>query len=252
MTQQWECYVTDLEQSEATVYYNSSLTRTIDSVDVKQCYTITIKTKSQKHEGSASANELKSILKAERQIITFFENTQALHVGKITTGLYRRLHFYTDTPIETVSKTIQRISDSSQYSIDIKTHHDPDKDLYWERLLPNAYEWQLIQNRKLISHLHKTLGELKDPKKVSHNSYFNNEDQRDVFILWLQSYDYHIDELFERGSTELNYGLQYSQIVKINDFNMNEITYKLIQKSSLCDGQYDCWRYEAPVKQYIS
>ena len=252
MSQQWECYVTELGHSEATVYYNSSLTKYIDTVDVSQCYTLTIYAKNKHHEGSGCASELKSLLKIERQIITFFENNNAIHVGKVNTGMDRKLYFYSDIKSETVTKTIQRVSDLHQYSIEIKTNYDPDKDLYWERLLPNAYEWQLIQNNKLISHLRKTQTNLEAPKKISHNSYFNSEDKRDAFIFWLQNHDFHIDELFERGSKELNYGVQYSQITIINEYDMNEITYRLIQKSTFNDGQYDCWRHEAPVHQFAT
>lgn len=252
MSHQWECYVTELGHSEATVYYDSSLTKKIDTVDVKQCYTLTIHAKNKFHEGSGCADELKALLKVERQIITFFENNQALYVGKITTGLDRKLYFYTDIASETVSKTIQRISNLHNYSIEIRTSHDPEKDFYWEKLLPNAYEWQLIQNNKLVSHLRKTQSDLGSPKKIAHNSYFNSETKREAFIFWLQNHDFHIDELFERGSKELNYGVQYSQIAIINEYEINQITYKLIQKSSFNDGQYDCWRHEAPVKQFAT
>ena len=103
MNQQWECYVTELGHSEATVYYDSSLAKNIDTLDIEQCYTLTIYAKNKFHEGSGCASELKKLLKVERQIITFFQNNRAVHAGKITTGLDRKLYFYTNISLETVT-----------------------------------------------------------------------------------------------------------------------------------------------------
>jgi uncharacterized protein (TIGR01619 family) len=188
----WDFYFCEVDGNAAVISVDLNLSEGAPHSCAGFMVYASLKVLKKSIEGFPMPSELSHLCKIEDQVLTALEvldNT--LFCGRVTTNGCRDLIFYVENPLKTLHLIEKVMKNYPEYRYDKGWKEDKEWDLYFSFLFPNEKELNTIFNQRVIAQLEQNGTLLSEKRKITHTAFFNNEEERDNFILNA------IDDLFK-------------------------------------------------------
>lgn len=208
--------------------------------------TIQILYKDSDDNGFPTIEESKKIYPIEEAIGEIIKKYGGICAGVIKFDECVHIIVYTKDESIYVNEISKMMSEKfPDYVYLFATVDDKEWQMYFNVLFPNKYEYQSIENMKIINVLRKN-NDTMVARDIEHFLYFKTEENRKAFLnkvmlLGFKNQELENDENNESIDSDSEYPYQL-MIVRKDDFqNIDDIVWYLMELAEEFDGEYDGW-----------
>ncbi|MFC1745787.1 DUF695 domain-containing protein [Candidatus Riflebacteria bacterium] len=244
MSDTWEIYPCDIDGNIAFVSCDIGIAESVPLEDKSIALKIHLQLKNPDENGLPTDSEFEVLKALEDAAIDVIEKAGAIFVGRVTCAGSRYYICYMpeanllQEPLESI------IADKFDYKLQFLETDDPDWDVYWDELYPTEYDWQVINNRRLLETLQENGDALTRARRIDHWLYFATEDGRAKFEEEITTRDFKVEGQPESDKEDFPFGLQIYHSIVPDYQAINAITIDLIDLAKNHDGNYDGWETE--------
>lgn len=242
MQEYWELYMKTIDGAIASVLVNAGISAELPSEDKFYVGFIKLSMK--------MANERGLISEEEETQLSFIEDKiemEALryrignYVGKIVTKGEMTFVYYLKHDFEWPDVVKAAMNAFPDYEYTSGSKMDGEWDVYHKLLFPTLIEWQIIQNHKVCDHLKSQGDSLHLPRAIEHKSYFETNEQREAFIVQIESEGFSVKNLIDPTENTPMMGASFYRQDKPFYYDIDTLTLHLIDLSARFSGAYDGW-----------
>ena len=245
----WTFYFSNVDNHLSSISTDLNLVSIAPIKDQENVIYVSIKMLSPKNNGLSDSNEAEKLWKIEDEIIANLDAYKLNYtfVGRLTSNGFRDLYFYSENGNfeEAVVEIMTKYPD---YKFAFGIDEDKSWNGYFNFFYPNLKQYHIIQNRRIVEQLEKAGDNLTDEREVFHWIYFNNQDDLEKFVEFVEARNFKINVKEKADpSTNDKYVLSISRTDKVGYTDIDEYTLKLFEKAVELNGDYDGW--ETSVEQ---
>ncbi len=238
--QDWGYYFCLIENTDASIRLNLALPEIAPIADYKYRVWFSIRLLNPSESGLTTNEEFPKVCEIEDQIADSLENNGAIMVGAVKNNGTADLFFYTKQTdhYEELIGNIMQNHQEYQYATDFK--EDEQWSDYFDFLYPSDYEFQTIQNRKVLMQLDQHGDHPEKERKVDHWIYFQTENDRELFIQKVKKLNYSV---LSKDKVDGQYPFQLNIERTDNTLwdNVDKYVWELVSLAKEHNGIYDGW-----------
>ncbi|WP_125047672.1 DUF695 domain-containing protein [Pontibacter arcticus] len=243
-TPAWEVYFCHIEEFPAFVSTDLGVATVAPLKDKPNLIEVVVALKTTDETGFPEAEEWHMLEKIEDTLVQLLEaKLNVTFVGKTLYSGKRSFYFYGDRILLLdgyVSEVMEKYPD---YMLLAQATEDPDWNIYFGFLYPDAESMQRIRNSQMLQLMEEQGDQPFVPRKITHWLYFKTASGRDATWKALQQQNFKLEERAQRTDTQK--GLEYKLVVyrddKADEESIEEISSILWQLASQQNGEYDGW-----------
>ncbi|SEC43480.1 TIGR01619 family protein [Tenacibaculum sp. MAR_2009_124] len=243
VNQDWASFFCRIEDKPASIRLNLAHHEVAPINGYRQQIWFSVKLLHPDENGFTTREEFETINAIED---TIFDNISTKHdailAGAIKTDGRLDLYMYataTDGIEKIVIDTMLQQFKEYRYAVDFK--EDKEWNDYYNFLYPNPYEFQTIQNGKVIMQLREHGDNPEMKRKVDHWIYFKNDDEANVFIEAVIDLGYEILSKEKNEEHEFQYNVNIGREDVIIPHEVNDYVWELMELANKSNGMYDGW-----------
>ncbi|MFP4475456.1 MAG: ribonuclease E inhibitor RraB [Desulfatibacillaceae bacterium] len=241
MTDHWEFFPCNINNQPATVVYDHGMAERINQLEIDTLVKIQVALKQPQEDGQPPEDERHVLDEVEAAVAEFAENHSGHYVGRLTLEGDRCFHVYANVGEHEVQGLAGAITANYGYEPRVALVDDPQKQGYWQDLFPTLWDWQLMQNLKLIRNLEDQGDDLTQPRPIYHFLFFQSREELDAFRSWAAEAGF-TDARVMPPSKELpHFGLQLGHMGTPQLADINQTTLMLLQKAMESNAAYEGW-----------
>lgn len=246
----WDAYFCLIEDRPASIAADLDLRRFAPFSDSQWMVQISVLVREPDENGLPRGSELET-LSAIEDSLAYQLGTQlsAIQVGRAAFHGYRLFFFYCSDTRRVAAAMAEAMQDYPGYKAELVVSEEPDWDTYFQFLLPDAREYQRMQNRKLLIQLEE-LGDDPDRERlVEHWLYFPSEEQRSAFLKWSLGEGFLPLGFDHESEDELPWKLRLGKNELPQEEEIDEVVLLLFDKVQEFEGEYDGWETQVIRKR---
>ena len=242
MQEYWELYMKQLDGNIASILVNAGISAELPSEDKYFMGFIKLIMKSPNERGLIGEEEEVQLGFIEDKIeMESLRYRIGNYVGKIVSNGEINFIYYLKHDFEWADVVSTAMKEFPDYEYEYGSKLDADWEIYHKLLFPTAIEWQIIQNHKVCDHLKSQGDSLHLPRAIEHKAYFETIEQREAFIVKIESDGFKVKELIETNTHNSMIGIGFYRQDKPFYYDIDALSLHLIDLSHQCGGQYDGW-----------
>ncbi|MDD5159128.1 MAG: DUF695 domain-containing protein [Sulfuricurvum sp.] len=242
MQEYWELYMKTIDGNIASVLVNAGISADLPSEDKFTVGFIKLAMKAPNDKGLISENEEAQLSFIEDKIeMESLRYRIGSYVGKIVSNGEMTFIYYLKHDFEWPDMVQMAMKEFTDYSYEYGSKMDSEWEIYYKLLFPTPIEWQMIQNHKVCDHMQTQGDSLHLPRAIEHKAYFETSEQRDAFILVIESESFNVKELIDANENTSMIGLSFYRQDKPFYYDIDSLTLHLIDLSVQNGGAYDGW-----------
>lgn len=240
----WDFYFCEVDENAALISVDLNLAEFAPNVQLPYVVYISLKINNKSAKGFPAPSELGTLCRIEDHLLARIgrQNT-ALFCGRVTTNGCRDLIFFAQNPTRTIALLEAGMRQFPQYKFEAGWKEDPDWDMYFNFLFPNENELNAIFNQRVVAQLRKSGTPLTEKRHLVHTAYFQNETDRDRFILRAIDDFFRVESVSRDDSKTTNrWVVRIGRPDYVDIARINSLTSELLEATRACNGVYDGWK----------
>lgn len=169
----------------------------------------------------------------------------AVYVARTRTDSYEE-HIFHGTSYEHFKDAVRDVS--LQHSVGatrarramVKSEHDSSWRFVREQVLPDRYQYQWIQDRRVVEAMAQGGDQIDEPRTIDHSLYFRSVEAREQFATEVQALGFETDVATD-GDGMVRHGLIVRRDDPVTLDHIHDVVRDLIQRAEARGGQYDGW-----------
>jgi uncharacterized protein (TIGR01619 family) len=245
----WDAYFCLIEDKPASIATDLDLRRFAPFTDSKWMVQISVLVREPDDNGLPRGSELETLSAIEDSLaFQLSEKAEAIQVGRAAFHGYRLFFFYCADTRFVAAAMAAAMQEFTGYKAELVVGEEPEWDTYFQFLLPDAREYQRIQNRKLLEQLEQ-LGDNADQERlVEHWLYFPTEELRTSFLKWSLGEGFLPIGLEKIDEDELPWKLRLGRNEVPTEEDIDEVVLLLYDTVQEFEGEYDGWETQVVRK----
>jgi hypothetical protein len=243
MQEYWEAYVKPIDGHKAMVSFNAGVSDTVPNEEYLYVGFVKVKLHDSKEDGLATQEEADDIGFIEDRLeMESLRWRSGKYIGRIISNGEVTFIYYLKLTLDWNSTVESAMLHFPSYKYEYGSRMDAEWEVYQKLLFPSIKEWQVIVNHHACDGLIEEGDNLRLERAIEHKVYFENEDNRKKFITLIEQEGFKNQKEVEIPfNNKLMYGVQFYRVDIPYYYNIDELTMKLIDLSSSCEGLYDGW-----------
>lgn len=240
-TDHWEFYLANVEGDQVSFLYDHGIAGKLNDLPLTQAFYLIVPLKDPNESGMTTNAEAKLLGKLEDKFIAKTKAAKGVFLGR-RTGRGQRIFLgllpSADSKLQ--NKLLKPFTDKG-YGAEISVNDDPDKNVYWEDLYPDADSWRVLNDMKVLEQLNAQNDDNSKTRDVDHWSYFPDEKAARLFSDRLREAGYTVVEVLPPEDEETEW---YVRSLHNGTMLLNDITHHTLAHTRLADalgGRYDGW-----------
>ena len=242
LKQDWASYFCLIEDKQASVRLNLALHGAAPIEDYKHRIWFSVLLLNPDENGLTTREEFPAICQIEDDILNVLEKKGAVFAGAVKTNGMFDMYLYSKNTndYEGIIQSVMKTHSGYKYAADIK--EDAEWENYFNFLYPSQYEYQSIQNQRVLINLEKHGDDPEKEREVDHWIYFETNDDRENYVKKVEELGYKIlsKKNIEEGKG-FSFQLNISRIDNTNWSNVNQYVWELVTLAKENNGNYDGW-----------
>lgn len=241
VAEDWGNYFCHVESKPASIRLNLALKAVAPIGEYKYRTNFSVLLQNPDEQGFTTREEFPTICEIEDDLLEALTPKGALVVGALKTDGMFDLYFYskqTDNYESIINKVMQKFGD---YKYMVNIAEDAGWDDYSNFLYPSDYEYQSIQNQRVIMNLEKHGDKSEKKRPVDHWLYFASEEGRIQFVDEVSKLGYTIAGIEKLEDKENPYQLHILRHDTTIWRDVNKHVWELITLAQPLGGAYDGW-----------
>ncbi len=240
-TEHWEFYFADDDGDTVSNFYDHGISKKLENLPFTQAFYLTVPLKHPGESGMTTRAEFNSLLKLEDKFINRVKAVNGVYLGRRTGHGQRVFLGLLPSADSKLQKKLLKLFVDKGYDAEISVNYDPDKNVYWKFLYPDADSWRVLNDMKVLSELRAHNDDETKARDVDHWSYFPDEKTAKLFADRLGNAGYTVKgilppdgEITEWCVRSLHNGTML----------LNDITHHTLAHSRFAEelgGNYDGW-----------
>ncbi|MDF1666875.1 MAG: DUF695 domain-containing protein [Planctomycetota bacterium] len=239
----WDCYMTTLDEegSAASIFVKMGLGAWAPQLERSQRLRVIVPITKPREDGLIDdQDEVEQLWAIEEELVeTLEESSDALFVGRVTTGGIRDFVFYYpegERPEFTVQKFFGHYP---QYEADINLSEDPEWEFFQDILMPDEYESLAMSIDHKVRALDEADDPLEQPRPVSILLSFEEEEARASFIEKLADDITH--KLTEPNDEDPRYFIELEKTTDATPKNLGDYCLLMFKEVKDLGGDFEGW-----------
>ena len=242
MQEYWESYMKPMEGHAASVAFNVAVSDGAVSEEYPYMGFVKVFLQDPDEQGLLKKSELEEVSYLGDNIeMEALRYRIGKYVGRIFTQGSVSFIYYLKQEFEwkdAVSNAMWKFSD---YEYEFGSRPDVEWEVYRKLLYPNPKEWQMIHNRHTCQMLKNAGDNLRIKRAIEHKCYFKDSDNRELYKKFLELNGFKIQKETEPEEPLKLHGLQFYRQDSPFYYDIDELTFWLIDSSGEHGGEYDGW-----------
>ncbi|MBS9773900.1 MAG: DUF695 domain-containing protein [Tenacibaculum sp.] len=238
--QDWAFYFTLIDDKNASIRLNLALSEVAPIKDYSIRTWFGVKLLNPDENGMTTREEFPKICEIEDSISEILENNGAIMVGSIKNDGTMQMCFYSKDAKNHEELINSVMQNHSEYQYGTDYTEDNEWGYYFDFLYPSEYEYQTIQNQKIIMQLANAENNDELEREVDHWLYFATENDTENFIKEVKEIGYTI-----LSKEEIEGEMPILLHISRNDTtiwgDVNNYVWELITIAKNNNGIYDGW-----------
>jgi len=238
----WDAYFCMVDDKPASIAVDLDLRRFAPLPEREYFIQISVRVQYPDENGLPMGKELERLSEIEDALsCNFGEKPDAVFVGRSAFHGFRNFYFYSASTDDVASVITNSISDFDGYSAELEISHEPEWETYFEFLLPDAREFQRMQNRKLLEQLESYGDDPEIKRLVEHWIHFSTGEQRSEFMRSIVAKGFVPEIQATSDYEEFPFTLKVSRQDCTSEENIEEVVLFLWELAQESEGEYDGW-----------
>ena len=244
MPEDWDTYVTYLDDEKALISLDLEVAKTAPVLSYKHLFGVQFAFKNPTEDGFYTEAEREKLFEIEDRIAAVYKaEAHAKHVATITTGGGRMMYFYAESD-EWLAGLVGKIAhEFSDYDFNYLLEADAPWNFYFNIVYPTLLDMQIIKNRRMLRLMQEQGEDLNEVREVTHWFFFNNGASRKQASVRMRDGGCEIldDNFFDERVPEYNFGMRVLIKHNMTQETMLNVTYALYDFIEKYEGIYDGW-----------
>ncbi|MDR2917550.1 MAG: DUF695 domain-containing protein [Tannerella sp.] len=240
--QDWAVYFCLVDSCQASVRLNLSLNEIAPIEDYKYRTWFSVKLLDPDENGFTTREEYPKICQIEDDILDALMKKGVIMAGAVKTNGVFDLYLYSKSVegYEEIINSVMKAHADYKYATDFK--EDVSWDDYFNFLYPSEYEYQTIQNQRVLMSLEEHGNDPEKEREVDHWIYFKTAGDMENYIRKVEETGYKV-----LSNTKLDDDKTYPYQLNISRQDntvwsrVNDYVWELIVLANENDGNYDGW-----------
>lgn len=241
--QDWDQYFCRIEDKPASIRLNLALGSLAPIKDCYQQIWFSVKLMNPDANGFTTSEEFDTICAIEDSVLNALDRKYGcVFAGAVKTDGRLDLYVYSQLTkgVESVVGSIMQSSfPDYRYALDVK--EDRDWEDYHHFLYPNSYEFQVIQNRRVIEQLEQSGDNPEIKRLVDHFVVFKDEVNLNNFIDKAVSKGFQVLNKGDLDNHEFKYSVNIAREDVVVLDKVNDYVFELVELAEENNGEYDGW-----------
>ncbi len=206
-----------------------------------------VKMQRPREDGLRSADEADALFSLEDRLVDVMRrNFEGLYVARaVAYGATEFFFYLPDTQREAGTRAAALLGGLEPYQLEFLAEDDPE----WERyadLYPDAWSFQTILNRRLVSQMEQSGDQLEVPREVDHAATFPSRMQAAAASEALVAAGFRVDALKKPELPEQPWFLEFHREQRCDGEGPDDFVFEVLELIAPHEGDYDGWG--APVQ----
>lgn len=238
----WDIYTCHIEESPAVIGLDLDLRRFAPLKDKTTAIYISVYLNHPREDGFPHNDEFIIMGEIEDALVDTLQTKLDAHfVGRTFTNGVRDFYFYA-TSATLHDKYISDVMVSfPEYRYDYGMKEDKSWELYFDYLFPDVYEFQRIQNRKVLRALQQH-GDVADKERpIDHWIHFRSEEDKVTYWEHIKDMGFSIASEVKEDNPEFPFKLCVSRPDKASEAIIDKVVMSLWELAQNLNAEYDGW-----------
>lgn len=240
----WDFYFATIENEPASIALDIALADVAPIEELPYMLWASVKLMRPDENGFPDKEEATIMAAIEDELAEKVKSIDAIQVGRVKSGGMQDLYFYgpTDEGFEDLVLEVMKQYPDYLFATDIE--EDKDWNEYLGYLYPDHYQYQSMQNRRVIDQLQQQGDQLTTARDVDHFLLFATAADRAAFITAAEQLNYKVVSQEEQKDEELPYSLNLVRKDVADWQSVDDYVWELCQLAEKHNGEYDGWGCE--------
>ena len=244
-TPEWDFYQTEIENEPASIALDVALGDVAPVEELPFMLWVSVKLMSPDENGFPTAEEAKTLAAMEDEINDVLHPLDAIQVGRIKAGGMQDLYFYAPTDEGFAEAILEVMKDYPDYLFATDVDDDPEWNEYLGNLYPDHYQFQSMQNRRVLDELAAGGDDPSKPRPVDHLIEFDTEHDRAAFIADAVKQGYTVlSENKEKSQESTVFNVNIVRDDTVERAHVDEYVWAVITLAEKYKGSYTGWGCE--------
>ena len=242
ISQSWDFYFCRINSKPASIALNLGLKKHAPIAALPILLTVIVDMQHPDESGFSTRDEFETLGEIEDHITEYFQrDLEAMQVGRIKSDGKQELLYYAPNGdgLEDVLKNAMADFSTYRYRFGVRT--DADWSEYTDFLYPDPYQYQAIQNRRVVQQLEEQGDKLEQEREVDHWLYFTTEADMNSYISEVEKLGYKVLSQRKEEEKESSFILNIARNDKVVWNIVNEYVWELCDIAEKHNGSYDGW-----------
>lgn len=238
----WDIYTCHIEDGPAVIGLDLDLRRFAPLKEKPNAVYISVYLNNPREDGFPRGDEFALMGEIEDSLVENLQSKLNAHfVGRTFSNGVRDFYFYAGNTLLHDKFIADTMINFPNYKYDYGVKEDKNWELYFDFLFPDVYEFQRIQNRKVLRTLQKH-GDIKEKERpIDHWINFRNEADKSLYWERIKDIGFKIEEESKTPDPEFPVKLHISRVDKADEPNINEVVMTLWELAKELNANYDGW-----------
>lgn len=241
----WDFYFATIENEPASIALDIALADVAPIEELPYMLWASVKLMQPDENGFPNKDEAKIMAAIEDELAAKVKEIDAIQVGRVKSGGMQDLYFYgpTDEGFEDLVLSVMKQYPDYLFATDVA--EDKEWNEYLGYLYPDHYQYQSIQNRRVIDQLQQQGDQLQTPRHIDHFIAFASEAGRDAFLQQAEQLGFSlVSKSLHEDDEDFPFALNIARKDVADWQSVDDYVWELVQLSEKHQGEYDGWGCE--------
>ncbi|HFU76816.1 MAG TPA: DUF695 domain-containing protein [Arcobacter sp.] len=243
MQEYWEVYMKPIEGYPTMVSFNAGVADEVPNPELMYVAFVKVKLHDPKENGLVTDEESNDVGFIEDRLeLELLRWRSGKYIGRIISQGEVNFIYYLKMDFEWGDTVSAAMKHFPEYNYEFGSRMDIEWEVYQKLLFPTVAEWQIITNHHACNALKEKGDNLRIERAIEHKVYFKTDLERQNFKLKIKNEGFQCQKDFEVPfNNETMLGVQFYRIDSPFFYNIDDLTMKIIEISTSCNGMYDGW-----------
>lgn len=239
MSDNWTCFVADINESPCAVAVNLGIAQSAPLADRPKRGRLLIQMRRPNSDGLFGADEYDALIALEDALIAALDPRLTTYVGRLATRGTLHLFAYAKNDESFLAPARRVMQSHAGYEFVVGVDDDPDWCFFSEMLCPSPEDQQRAANQRVCAALAQNGDTLRKRREINHYAYFESAAGRDAFAGLLPGLGYAIDGTSDDNDAPEAFGVAFSNVA--SPIEIDDETIVLSRLATDNGGDYDGW-----------
>lgn len=238
----WDIYTCHIEESPAVIGLDLDLRRFAPLKEKPNAIYITVYLNHPREDGFPQNDEFAIMGEIEDRLVEQLQTKLDAHfVGRTFSNGVRDFYFYAGTTLLHDKFIADAMINFPDYRYDYGVKEDNNWELYFDFLFPDVYEFQRIQNRKVLRMLRQHGDASEKERTIEHWIHFRTEEDKNVYWEHIKENGFSLVRDEKLDNPEFPFKLCIARADNTIETTIDSVVMSLWELAQQVNAEYDGW-----------